>query len=198
MKKNPFEQFENNEQPKEIQKSEIFGALKNYNNPMMIKKTGKEIKAQINDIILPFLANKKDEIQTALSEFLSNAVVLPTNPCWMKIKMDETEFPYKQYTWEEMNWSEKSFGQIFKGFGDIEIEEDCCEGESCENVAKVYPYYPQSKEEAEARQKYNNLVEDFRDVIMDIKTANVLLGSLKDEDEYYLTVEQLVGLKFGE
>lgn len=197
MKKNPFEQFENNNQPKEIQKSEIFGALKNYNNPMMIKKTGKEIKAQINDIILPFLANKKDEIQTALSDFLSSAVVLPTNPCWMKIKMDETEFPYKQYSWEEMNWSEKSFGQIFKGFGDIEIEEDCCE-ESCENVAKVCPYYPQSKEEAEARQKYNNLVEDFRDVIMDIKTANVLLGSLKDEDEYYLTVEQLVGLKFGE
>ena len=33
---------------------------------------------------------------------------------------------------------------------------------------------------------------------MDIKTANVLLGSLKDEDEYYLTVEQLVGLKFGD
>lgn len=197
MKKNPFEQFENSEQPKEIQKSEIFGALKNYNNPMMVKKTGKEIKAQINDIILPFLANKKKEIQTALSEFLSNAVVLPTNPCWMKIKMDETEFPYKQYSWEEMNWSEKSFGQIFKGFGDIEIEEGCYD-ESCENVAKISPYYPQSKEEAEARQKYNILVEDFRDVIMDIKTANVLVNSLKDEDEYYLTVEQLVGLKFGE
>ena len=60
-----------------------------------------------------FLANKKDEIQTALSDFLSNAVVLPTNPCWMKIKMDETEFPYKQYSWEEMNWSEKIFWSNF-------------------------------------------------------------------------------------
>lgn len=196
MKKNPFEQFENNEQPKEIQKSEIFGALKNYNNPMVIKKTGKEIKKQINDIILPFLVGKKEEIQKTLTDFLASAVVLPTHPCWMKIKMDEIEFPYKQYAWEEMNWSEKSFGQVFKGFGDIEIEEDCCEEGCAEQMAS--PYYPQSKEEADARQKYNLLVEDFRDVIMDIKTANVLLNSLNDEDEYFLTVEQLVGLKFDE
>lgn len=194
--KNPFEQFENKgeAQPKEIQKSEIFGALKNYNNPMSVKKTGKEIKDQINKVILPFLAEKKEKIQKELNEFLDTAVVKPTHPCWMKIEMDETEFPYKQYAWEEMNFTEKAFGQIFKGFGDVDVVEEC--GESV--AAPVSPYYPQSKEEAEARHKYNNLVEDFRDVIMDIKTANVLVNSLKDEDEYWLNVEQLVGLKFGE
>lgn len=196
--KNPFEQFNNVEEkePKEIQKSEIFGALRNYNNPMSVKKTGKEIKEQINKIILPYLFEKKEEIQKQLSDFLEAAIVKPTHPCWMKIQIDENEFPYKKYDWEEVRWTEKAFGHIFKGFGDIDIEEEeCCDG--CENLP-ISPYYPQSKEEAEARDKYNRLVDDFKDIIMDIKTANVLINSLKDEDEYWLNIEQLVGLKFGE
>lgn len=196
--KNPFEKFEGvqetQKEPKEIQKSEIFGALKNSNNPIPIKKTGKEIKDQINNIILPFLAEKKEKIQKELNGFLDATIVKPTNPCWMRIQMDETEFPYKLYAWEALDFSEKAFGQIFKGFGDI--EEEYCKEEGCEQKV-LFPYCPQSKEEADARQKYNNLVEDFRDIIMDIKTANVLIHNLKDEDEYWLNIEQLIGLKFG-
>jgi hypothetical protein len=194
MKKNPFEKFEG--QPKEINKAEIFGALKQSygGNPLMVKKTGKEIKEQINNVILPFLLEKKDSTKVAIDDFLSSAVVMPTHPCWMKLIMSEEEFPYKQYTWEEMNWNEKSFGQIFKGFGDVEVVEE----ESCEGASVPTPYYPQSKEESEARHKYNALVEDFRDIIMDIKTANVLVNSLKDEDEYWLSVDQLVSLKFDD
>jgi len=194
--KNPFEEeFKEKNQPKEIQKAEIFGALKNYNTPMMVKKTGKEIKQQINDVILPYLATKQEEIQTKLTEFLSGVTVLPTHPCWTKIELSESEFPYKQYSWEETNFVEnqKSVGLVFKGFGDIEGD---CPG--CGEEIKVSPYYPQSKEEAEARRNYNIAVEDYRDLIMDIKTANVLLKSLKDEDDYYLNIEQLVGLKFDE
>lgn len=200
-KQNPFEQFEkvdkaeNNNQPKEIQKAEIFSALK-YGNPIAVKKTGKEIKDQINTVILPFLLSKKEEVQINLSNFLDNAVVLPTCPCWTKIDINEEEFPYKQYSWEETHFVEKSFGIIFKGFGDVAVDEECDEGECIKEKIKVSPYYPQTKEESEARLKYNNLVEDYRDILMDIKTANVLLNTLKDNDEYYLNIEQLVGLKF--
>lgn len=199
MKKNPFEQVENSVvekaiEPKEIQKAEIFSALKQYNNPVMIKKTGKEIKEQIKNVILPYLLSKKEEIQKSLNDFIANTTILPTKPCYMRIGLEESEFPYKMYSWEEINWSvEKSFGQIFKGFGDVEAV-DSCEGEECEKIK--FPYYPQSKEEADSRRKYNNLVEDFRDLIMDIKTANVLLNNLQDKEVYYLNIEQLVGLKF--
>ena len=111
-----------------------------------------------------------------------------------KIMFMEEEFPYKQYTWEEQHWCEKAFGSIFKGFGEV----DCCEGECVEETTAPSPYYPQTKEEAQARAQYNTWVEDFRDLLYDIKTANVLVSNLKDKDEYWLTVDQLVALNFDE
>lgn len=199
MKKNPFEEVETSvieekNEPKEIQKAEIFSALRSFDNPIHIKKTGKEIKEHISNDILPKLIEKKDTLASQIADFLSNASVLPQQKPWMgKIKFMEEELPYKQYTWEEQHWCEKAFGFIFKGFGEI----DCCEDECIEETT-VSPYYPQTKEEAQARAQYNIWVEDFRDLIYDIKTANVLISSLKDEDEYWLTTDQLIALNFDE
>ena len=195
--KNPFEEFEVKQQdePKEIQKAEIFSALRNSSNPIYIKKTGKEIKNHISNNILPKLIEKKDALASHIADFLSNASVLPQQKPWMgKIMFMEEEFPYKQYTWEEQHWCEKAFGSIFKGFGEV----DCCEGECVEETTAPSPYYPQTKEEAQARAQYNTWVEDFRDLLYDIKTANVLVANLKDEDEYWLTADQLVALNFDE
>jgi hypothetical protein len=194
--KNPFKEFEAKQQgePKEIQKAEIFSALRNSNNPVHIKKTGKEIKNHISNNILPKLIEKKDALASQIADFLSNASVLPQQKPWMKIMFMEEEFPYKQYTWEEQNWCEKAFGGIFKGFGEVE----CCDEGECVEEAPISPYYPQTKEEAAARAQYNNWVEDYRDLIYDIKTANVLITNLKDEDEYWLTVDQLTALNFDE
>ena len=194
---NPFEKFEAKQQgePKEIQKAEIFSALRNSNNPVHIKKTGKEIKEHISNNILPKLIEKKDTLAAKIADFLSNASVLPQQKPWMgKIIFMEEEFPYKQYTWEEQHWCEKAFGLIFKGFGEV----DCCEGDECVKETASSPYYPQTKEEAQARAQYNTWVEDFRDLLYDIKTANVLVANLKDEDEYWLTTDQLVALNFDE
>lgn len=201
MKQNPFEEFEGTQQqqiqskPKEIQKAEIFDALRNSSNPVNIKKTGKEIKNHISNNILPKLIEKKDALAFQIANFLSNASVLPQQKPWMgKLMFMEEEFPYKQYTWEEQHWCEKAFGSIFKGFGEV----DCCEGECVEETTAPSPYYPQTKEEAQARAQYNAWVEDFRDLLYDIKTANVLVSNLKDEDEYWLTADQLVALNFDE
>jgi len=190
-KKNPFENFK---EPQEINKAEVFGALKNYNNSVMIKKTGKEIKDHIQNVILPFLLAKKEDLKLKIDTFLSNTIVMPSSPCWTRIRFSEEEFPYKQYSWEESNWIEKSFGYLFKGFGDC--DEECEEGECIEK--KIDFYYPQNKEEAKARSEYNKDVEDYRDILMDIKTANVLIANLKDTDEYFLNLEQLTALNFDE
>lgn len=196
--KNPFEEFEVKQQsePKEIQKAEIFNALRNSNNPVHIKKTGKEIKNHISNNILPKLIEKKNALASQIADFLSNASVLPQQKPWMgKIMFMEEEFPYKQYTWEEQHWCEKAFGSIFKGFGEVDY---CCEDGCIEETTTLSPYYPQTKEEAQARAQYNTWVEDFRDLLYDIKTANVLVFNLKDEDEYWLTADQLVALNFDE
>lgn len=194
--KNPFEEFEEKkvQEPKIIEKAEIFGALKSSNNPLHIKKTGKEIKTHIENVVLPKLIEKKDALAVQMNDFIANASVLPQQKPWMgRLILMEEEFPWKQYSWEEQHWCEKAFGGIFKGFGEVE----CCEGE-CVEEAPISPYYPQTKEEAAARAQYNNWVEDYRDLIYDIKTANVLITNLKDEDEYWLTVDQLTALNFDE
>ena len=102
---------------------------------------------------------------------------------------------YYDKTGNRKTGCEKAFGSIFKGFG--EVEDYCDEGE-CVVKEAPSPYYPQTKEEAQARAQYNIWVEDFRDLLYDIKTANVLVANLKDEDEYWLTVDQLVALNFDE
>lgn len=197
MKKNVFEQFDNHDENiKVIEKAEIFSTLKNYNNPVMFKKTGKEIKEHIKNVIIPYLVEKTDDTKSKIDTYLAGVSVLPTKPCYVKLEMTEDEFPYKLYSWEETNYVEKSVdsvGSIFKGFGDIDVTDA---DESVE--VKINPYYPTSKEEAEGRCKYNCLVEDFRDLIMDMKTANVLIKNLENNQEYWLNLDQLTALKFGE
>lgn len=200
-KKNPFEMYQNKKEErvnvKEIQKSEIFNALRSSCNPMMVKKLGKDIKKQIEDVIIPLLSEKQEILINNITNFLNSTSVLPQQKPWMKLTLTEEEFPYKQYTYDELRWYDKSFGGIFKGFGEIECDSNVCDDEEKITIQKN-PYYPQSKEEAEARSQYNTWVEDFRDILYDIKTANVLLASLEDNTEYYLNVDQLVALNFDE
>lgn len=201
-KNNPFENFEKKNQPKEIQKSEIFSCLRSMQNPVNVKKTGKEIKTQIQEVILPKLIERKDNLAKQISDFLAISSLLPsTEPYKGRLILTEEEFPYKTYNWDETRWVEKSVNSLFKGFGEIEGEccEDCDEnGDIIEEQVIVSPSYPQSKEEAKARSQYNNWVEEYRDLLYDIKTANALIFNLKDEDEYYLNSDQLVILNFDE
>lgn len=189
--KNVFEQFDKNKiVVKEINKSEIFGALKSYNNPVMIKKTGKDIKEHIEKVLIPFISEKIVSLKENISSYLANAPYLPTAPTWCKINLGE-EFPYKQYTWEETYYEkEKSIGNIFKGFGDVDV--DCCE--DCNEI--ISPVCCTSVEEANARTQYNIWVEDLRDAILDSRTAEVLIKNLDDKTEYYLTVDQVAALMF--
>lgn len=193
-KDNIFESYDNKElniNIKEINKSEIFGALKQYDNKIMFKKTGKEIKEQVEKVIIPFISNKMADIKVKLSYFLQNTNLIPKQPVWCRLELTEEELPYKLYSWEETNYQEKSVDSLFKGFGDCGCEcDDAAENCCCE------PYCA-SSEIAESRKKYNCLVEDLRDLILDLKTANVLMSSLEENQDYWLNLEQLTALKFG-
>ena len=184
--KNVFEQFDNNKNVKEIEKSEIFAALKTYNNPMMFKKTGKELKEHITNVLLPILIEENNTKLAAISTYLESVSVKPTHDVYCEISLGK-EFPFKIYSWEESHYREKSVeGSIFKGFGDVEC---CDEAECC-------PNYCSTQEEANNRCLYNSWVEELRNIILDIRTANVLINNLEDEQEYWLNLEQVTSLKF--
>lgn len=194
MKKNVFEQFDSKD-VKEIEKAQIFGALKNYNNPMMFEKTGAELKEQIKNVILPILMEANTSKVQFITAFLEAAPTQPTENLYCKIDLGD-EFPFKVYNWEQCHYREKGVeGQIFKGFGDIEPDcEECC-GDNCD-VTISTPIYCASEDEAKSRQTYNSWVEDLRDIILDIRTANVLLNNLIDTQKYILTLDQVTALKF--
>lgn len=195
MKNNIFESYDNKElniNIKEINKAEIFEALKQYDNKIMFNKKGKEIKEQVQNVILPFIIQKISDCKFKLNYFLQNTTLPPKQPVWCRLELTEDEFPYKLYSWEETNYQEKSVNSLFKGFGDCDSDVACDTAENC----CVEPCAA-SLEIAESRKKYNCCVEELRDLICDFKTANVLINSLEDEQDYWLNLEQLTALKFG-
>lgn len=188
---NPFEQeygrdlLEKSDMS-EIEKSDIMDAISygGGNSNFGIKKTGKEIKEQIKNVILPTkqaeLATKKSEADNLLAE----CGTAPTKDVcrWWTNNM-RLGIGYKVYDWEECR---------MKPQGDyvcdsISWEEDsktpkcnCCETE----------------EQCKARRDYNETVEIICRILVDIKACDILTKNLKDEDNITLTPQQLVVFQF--
>lgn len=212
MKKNPFEKFgieksEIESKPKEIDKSIIFEALnKNTSGVMGFDKTGKEIKDQIMNIVIPDLKANYDEQIAEIEEIIPKIGTPPTEDfCCYRIKVD---MPYKKYNWDEVNLpvivsdenpldsiEEKteeniSYGKpaIFMNFANPDIEDS-------EEMSTDFNY-PIDLDQSKARGVYNQLLNCLYDLLIDVQTCNILLGNLKDDSLYNLTIEQSAVLSF--
>lgn len=203
MKKNPFEKF-GKEEPKEINKSDIFLAMQNSSSTsdaksVSITKTGKEIKDQINKVVLPKLNSDYEAKVKEINELLKNTGIAPSInvPNYYGVKID---LPYKIYTWEETCYTEPVKngdnvvnGQIFANYADVESDDDEDISEDDEDI--YIPNLSTSKAMSDARKKYNQSVSDLKDIMLDIKTVNVLMN-LKDSVSYNLNVTQGIALMF--
>lgn len=187
---NPFEQeygrslLEKSEMS-EIEKSDIMDAISygGGNSNFGIKKTGKEIKEQIKNTILPTkqaeLATKKFEADKLLAE-CGTAPTKDICRWWTNnIKM---EVGYKTYNWEECRM--KTQGDYVCDTISWEQDEspkcNCCETE----------------EQCKARREYNEVVEIICRILVDIKACEILTKNLGDEDSITLTPQQLVVFQF--
>lgn len=164
----------------ETEKSDIMYALGNGN--IEIAKSGKEIKEQVESVLLPELNANLAVKEAEATEKLGECGAAPTSdpdPWWTgDVKMD---VGYKIYGWHERDFC-KPESRIYDSL-------------SASDEAEKKGNYPTSEAEANARREYNDIVRDICSIRIDIKACEIL-KELKDNTQYKLTPRQVITLKF--
>jgi len=178
---NPFNKAAE-EADSNIEKSDLLHAL-DYGNNLKFSKSGKEIKEQVQNVLLPELNAKLQVKKAEADAALQHTGAAPTKEVstWWTgdIKMD---VGYKVYDWEET----------------------CCKTNDNSMVASlsatqaeaVKGNCPVNDAEAVARREYNDKVRCVCEVLVDLKACEIL-NNLNDGTEYELTPRQLVIFKFS-
>ena len=149
----------------EVEKSDIMNAL-SYQGEIKVSKTGKEIKQQVDDVLLPDLNAKlavKEEEATKKLADCGDAPTRDVDP-WRTgdVKMD---VGYKVYSWDETYYNEEKANDSVAGSlsGDEKKKEFNC---------------PESKEEADCRRCYNDIVRAICNIKVDIKCSSKLCNRM--------------------
>lgn len=167
----------------EIEKSDVMNAIQ-YGGDIKVTKTGKEIKKNVTDILIPelnaSLATKKKEANECLKS-CGQAPTKDINPWWTDDL--RIEVPFKVYDWEEMRMKS--------------TDDRMVETLSAEHTAEMEKKYNFAKTEAEAmaRNQYNDCVRAVCNIMVDLEACRVV-QSLKDEKEYELTPKQFATFRF--
>lgn len=166
----------------DVKKSDIASAL-SYGD-IKIKKTGKEIKEQLSNVIMPELNAKLAAKETEAANLLKECGNAPTEdvPCWWtdEIKMD---CGYKYYNWRESYYEENRDQRLMPTF-------------TAEDEAAKKGNRPADKAQAEAREKYNDVVRAICRIKVDIKTCEVMAKNLAEGTNYELSARQAIVLRF--
>lgn len=164
----------------ETEKSDIMYALGNGN--IEITKSGKEIKEQVESVLLPELNANLAAKKAEATEKLGECGAAPTSdpdPWWTgDVKMD---VGYKIYDWREMDFC-KPESRVYDSL-------------SASDEAEKKGNCPTSEAEAKARREYNDIVRAICNIRVDIKACEIL-KELKDNTQYKLTPRQVITLKF--
>ena len=210
MKTNVFNKY-NDLKVEEINKSDIYQAVK-YNNtdsPLIVEKSGVEIKKQINDVLLPYFEKEYNlciEKIEGLKEGIGKEPVGEEEIVMYGLKLD---IPYKPYNWKETTYmaTEESSPvlDIFNNFANIvgdsedlpleEMEEKIKDALEEEEKIKQSKEYANSLEEVDKRVEYNKAIYSLCEIQIDILTLEAL-KNLKDDVIYKLDIQQVIALKF--
>lgn len=166
----------------DVKKSDIASALSH--GDIKIKKTGKEIKEQLSNVIMPELNAKLAAKETEAANLLKECGNAPTEdaPCWWtdEIKMD---CGYKYYNWRETYYEENRDQRLMPTF-------------TAEDEAAKKGNRPADKAQSEAREKYNDVVRAICRIKVDIKTCEVMAKNLAEGTNYELSAKQAIVLRF--
>lgn len=176
------EKDEDEESEEKTEKSDIADALSH--GDIKIKKSGKEIKEQISNVIMPELTAKLAAKETEAANLLKECGNAPTEdvPCWWtsEIKMD---CGYKYYKGWETYYDENRDQRLMPTF-------------TAEDEAAKKGNRPADRAQAEAREKYNDVVLAICRIKVDIKTCEVMLNNLTEGTNYELSARQAIVLRF--
>lgn len=180
---NPFEKAANDEE-NDIKKSDIMDSI-SYDGNIKFTKTGKEIKKQIQDIIMPAKKSALEDKKKDADELLSDCGDAPTkdvDPWWTNdIKID---VPYKVYSWNELDLNNQD--------NDSPVVNSL--GGASQNTIKNNT--PETVEESNARKDYNQDVRCICGIMVDIKACELLLKNLADNSKIDLTPRQVITFMF--
>lgn len=177
------EEEEVDKEDDETEKAHIMDAL-SYGNDIKVSKTGKEIKAQVKDVLIPKLNAELEEWKGKADGFLEACGKAPTKtpqPWWTADT--EIEVPYKIYDWNETYIPQQRDSITYETL-------------SAEDAAAKKGNVPENADQAKARNDYNEAVRMVCNVLVDLKACDILLA-LKDGKEYELTPRQVLTLGFG-
>lgn len=168
----------------DMEKSDIMESI-SYSGDVKVTKTGKEIKKQVDDILLPELKANLSVKDNEVTEKLKDCGKAPTKEIdkwWTSgIKMD---IGYKVYAWEETYFREENSNSVS---GSLSAE-TAIEKRDKQN-------YPTSAAEAEARREYNELIRCICEIKVDIRACEIL-KELKDDKVFELTPKQVLSMRF--
>lgn len=166
----------------EVEKSDIMYAISGGENPIRVSKTGKEIKEQVENVVLPelneTLATCKSEADALLEKCGKAPTHKPDNYWCGGVDFD---CGYKVYYWDD-TYYEDSQKNIYPTL-------------SAEDAESKLGNKPKTQEEANARREYNEKVRCICNVMTDIKACEVLT-KLDEKKSYELTARQIFALKF--
>lgn len=177
------EQETEEQEQQDVEKSDIADALSRCDGGVKIKKTGKEIKDQIANAIIPSLTAKLATAEAEATECLKNCGNAPTHdPDKWWTDGIEMDCGHKVYNWREMEFCENE-GRL------------TCATLSAQDAADKRGNAPEDKAQAEWRQKYNDAIRQICNIKVDLKTCEIM-SELKDNDEFELNPRQIIALGF--
>lgn len=176
---NPFDKAA---EEADVEKSDVMDAL-SYQGDIKVSKTGKEIKDQVDTVLLPAMTADLAVKEAEADKKLKDCGTAPTKDpgkWWTDgIKMD---CGYKIYDWEETYVPNNDGGKMMSSLSASDAEDK--KG----NV-------PENQEQATCRREYNDIVRAICNIKVDIKACEIL-KTLADNKEFELSPRQVLALRF--
>lgn len=176
---NPFDKAA---EEADVEKSDVMDAL-SYQGDIKVSKTGKEIKDQVDTVLLPAMTADLSVKEAEADKKLKDCGTAPTkdpDKWWTDgIKMD---CGYKIYDWEETYVPNNDGGKMMSSLSASDAEDK--KG----NV-------PENQEQATCRREYNDIVRAICNIKVDIKACEIL-KTLADNKEFELSPRQVLALRF--
>lgn len=177
---NPFDKAA---EEADVEKSDVMDAL-SYQGDIKVSKTGKEIKDQVDTVLLPAMTADLAVKEAEADKKLKDCGTAPTkdpDKWWTDgIKMD---CGYKIYDWDETYVpSNDGGGKMMSSL-------------SAEDANDKKGNVPENQEQANCRREYNDIVRAICNIKVDIKACEIL-KTLKDEKTFELSPRQVLALRF--
>ena len=159
------------------------GSAFNSSNSLKITKTGKEIKDQLSSTVMPELEAELIAVKSEMDDKLAECGSAPTqNPDEWDTNGIKLDVGYKKYKYGEV-YCKRSDESIFDSF-------------TAEDALAKKGNCPENLAQEEARGCYNTCFNKLCDLMVEKKTCGLLFNGLKDEENYELTSNQLLSLRF--